>query len=147
MFKLWLGPRLWIFVNEPEMIQKILLSPSCLEKSFFYDFLRLENGLISSKCKKYLKCLYTNNVFIIYIHLQLILDHIWKDHRRFLNYSFNLKVLQSFMSTFIAGTTKMVEKLSCHLNRGEFNILEHTTKCTYLINSITQSDINIDYLN
>ena len=51
MFKVWLGPRLWIFVNEPELIQKILLSPACLEKSFFYDFLRLENGLIASKCK------------------------------------------------------------------------------------------------
>lgn len=50
--KLWLGPAiLWILVNEPRSIQKILMSPLCLEKPFFYKFLRLENGLISAKCK------------------------------------------------------------------------------------------------
>ena len=50
--KLWLGPTmLWVLVNEPRYIQKILLSPICLEKPFFYKFLRLDSGLISSKCK------------------------------------------------------------------------------------------------
>lgn len=50
--KLWLGPAvMWILVNNPRAIQKILLSPLCLEKPFFYKFLRLENGLISAKCK------------------------------------------------------------------------------------------------
>lgn len=50
--KLWLGPAIiWILVNEPRSIQKILLSSLCLEKPFFYKFLRLENGLISAKCK------------------------------------------------------------------------------------------------
>lgn len=50
--KLWLGPAiLWILINEPRLIQKVLLSSSCLEKPFFYKFLRLENGLISAKCK------------------------------------------------------------------------------------------------
>ena len=49
--KLWLGPAImWILVNEPRAIQKILLSSLCLEKPFFYKFLRLENGLISAKC-------------------------------------------------------------------------------------------------
>lgn len=50
--KLWLGPAiLWILINDPRLIQKVLLSPFCLEKPFFYKFLRLENGLISAKCK------------------------------------------------------------------------------------------------
>jgi cytochrome P450 family 4 len=50
--KLWLGPAImWILINDPRSIQKILLSPLCLEKPFFYKFLRLENGLISAKCK------------------------------------------------------------------------------------------------
>jgi cytochrome P450 family 4 len=49
--KLWLGPAImWILANDPKTIQKILLSPVCLEKPFFYKFLRLENGLISSRC-------------------------------------------------------------------------------------------------
>lgn len=50
--KLWLGPAMmWILVNDTKCIQKILLSPNCLEKPFFYKFLRLDNGLISAKCK------------------------------------------------------------------------------------------------
>lgn len=54
MIKLWLGPAiLWILVNDPKMIQKVLLSPVCLEKPFFYKFLRLDSGLISAKCKLY----------------------------------------------------------------------------------------------
>jgi cytochrome P450 family 4 len=52
MIKLWLGPAiLWILVNDPKTIQKVLLSPVCLEKPFFYKFLRLDSGLISAKCK------------------------------------------------------------------------------------------------
>lgn len=58
MIKLWLGPAiLWILVNDPKSIQKVLLSPVCLEKPFFYKFLRLDSGLISAKCKyQLLKC-------------------------------------------------------------------------------------------
>lgn len=56
--KLWLGPAImWMIVNDPKTIQKILLSPVCLEKPFFYKFLRLENGLISAKCMlSYFQC-------------------------------------------------------------------------------------------
>ena len=53
LLKLRLGPAMiWIIVNEPRFIQKVLLSPNCLEKPFFYKFLRLDNGLISAKCNR-----------------------------------------------------------------------------------------------
>lgn len=55
-FKVWLGPSmLWVLVNDPRMIQKILLSPVCLEKPFFYKFFRLSSGLISSKREFYFR--------------------------------------------------------------------------------------------
>lgn len=63
-FKIWLGPAiLWIFVNDPRIIQKILLSQQILEKPFFYKFLRLENGLISAKCNVALKLPQPNWIF------------------------------------------------------------------------------------
>jgi cytochrome P450 family 4 len=52
LIKLWLGPAiLWVLVNDPKTIQKVLLSQVCLEKPFFYKFLRLDSGLISAKCE------------------------------------------------------------------------------------------------
>lgn len=61
--KLWLGPSImWIIINDPRIIEKVLLSPECLEKPFFYKFLRLGNGLITAKCM--LRFL-TQNIFII----------------------------------------------------------------------------------
>ena len=52
LVKVWLGPWLFVFVNDPELIKKVLHSNQCLEKSFFYKFWNLDNGLISAKSKK-----------------------------------------------------------------------------------------------
>jgi hypothetical protein len=51
LVKFWLGTSLFIFVNDPEMIKKVLNSPECLDKSFFYKFFRLDKGLLSLKCE------------------------------------------------------------------------------------------------
>jgi hypothetical protein len=49
MTRFWLGPVLFIFINEPKLIQQVLNSPDCLEKSFNYKFLRLDKGLLAAK--------------------------------------------------------------------------------------------------
>lgn len=49
LVKVWLGPWLFVFVNDPELIQNVLHSNQCLEKSFFYKFWKLDNGLMSAK--------------------------------------------------------------------------------------------------
>lgn len=49
MTRFWLGPVLFIFINEPELIQQLLNSPDCIEKSFTYKFLRLDKGLLAAK--------------------------------------------------------------------------------------------------
>lgn len=51
LVRFWLGPALFIFVNDPKLIEQVLDSPKCLEKSFFYKFLRLEKGLLAAKRK------------------------------------------------------------------------------------------------
>jgi hypothetical protein len=49
--RLWLGPALFVFVNDPELVEQVLCSPNCVEKSFFYKFLRLDKGLLAAKRK------------------------------------------------------------------------------------------------
>lgn len=51
LVKVWLGPWLFVFINDPELVQKVLHSNQCLEKSFFYKFWKLDNGLMSAKRK------------------------------------------------------------------------------------------------
>ncbi len=105
LIKLWLGPAiLWILVNDPKTIQKVLLSPVCLEKPFFYKFLRLDSGLISARYD------------------------VWKIHRRSLNYSFNLKILQTFIPIFIENAQKLVNDLATNVSkRKEFDMLAYTS--------------------
>lgn len=49
LIKFWLGPILFVFVNDPELIEQVLDSSKCLNKSFFYKFLKLDKGLLVSK--------------------------------------------------------------------------------------------------
>ena len=51
MTKFWLGPVLFVFINEPNLVRQVLNSQDCLEKSFTYKFLRLDKGLLAAKRK------------------------------------------------------------------------------------------------
>lgn len=51
MTRFWLGPALFIFINDPNLIEKVLNAPECVEKSFLYEFLRLNKGLLAAKRK------------------------------------------------------------------------------------------------
>ena len=56
-------------------------------------------------------------------------DDVWKIHRKSLNYSFNLKILQSFIPTFIENAQKLVNDLSVNVDKTkEFDMLAYTTK-------------------
>lgn len=56
-------------------------------------------------------------------------DDVWKIHRKSLNYSFNLKILQTFIPTFIENANKLVDELSVNIGKAkEFDMLTYTTK-------------------
>ena len=41
-----------LLIHKPELIQKVLMSSSCLEKwNFFYGLMERDYGLIAAKCK------------------------------------------------------------------------------------------------
>ncbi|CAO1300403.1 unnamed protein product [Diamesa hyperborea] len=88
ILKVWFGPKMLLLIHKPELIQKVLMSSSCLEKwNFFYGLMERDYGLIAAK-------------FIT-----------WRDHRKFFNYSFNLKVLRSFIPTFLEHSDWMCKDL------------------------------------
>lgn len=63
---------------------------------------------------------------IILLHL---IDDIWKIHRRSLNYSFNLKILQTFVPIFIENSQALVKDLAVNIGKKkEFDMLGYTTK-------------------
>lgn len=78
MSKCWLGPNLVVFTNNPQRIQKVLLSPKCGDKwEMFYTFMHRENGLIAARTN--LK---------------------WKEHRKFFNFCFSIPSIESFVPMF-----------------------------------------------
>lgn len=52
ILKVWFGPKMLLLIHKPELIQKVLMSSSCLEKwNFFYGLMERDYGLIAAKCK------------------------------------------------------------------------------------------------
>lgn len=116
MMKLWLGPKLVIFVNSPDRIQKVLMAQSCLEKwQLFYRLTDRGNGLVSASVK-----------------------NKWKEHRKFFNFSFSLKILESFLPTFSKYSEELCNQLIDEQSNGEeFNFFEYTKKTAFDISSAT----------
>lgn len=54
----------------------------------------------------------------------------WRTHRKLLNTAFTLKILQSFIPIFDAGSQEFIRQISKHIGKGEFNLLEYAVKAT-----------------
>jgi hypothetical protein len=54
---------------------------------------------------------------------------VWKIHRKSLNYSFNLKILQTFIPIFIENAQKLCDELSVNVEKKkQFDMLAYTSK-------------------
>lgn len=87
--RIWLSIFPFIVVFEPEHLQIILGSQKHTEKSFFYKLLHnfLGDGLITSSGKK------------------------WHNHRKLIQPSFHLNILEKFIGTFAASAQCLHKKL------------------------------------
>ncbi|GAB0100688.1 Cytochrome P450 [Sergentomyia squamirostris] len=105
----WFGPKFYILVTKPADCQVVLTSQHCLNRDDVYDFTRsyAGDGLIALK------------------------NPSWREHRRFLNPCFTLKILQSFMPIFNTEVKTMVERLKKQADDGgKFDMYKYIDACT-----------------
>lgn len=89
LVKLWLGPKLLIFLFNPDDIELVLSSQVHIDKSPDYKFFKpwLGDGLLIST------------------------GHKWRSHRKLIAPTFHLNVLKSFIDLFNENSRYVVEKL------------------------------------
>ncbi|CAD6238925.1 GSCOCT00008558001.2-RA-CDS [Cotesia congregata] len=87
--RLWIGPKLLIFLVDPRDVEVILSSHVYIDKSAEYRFFQpwLGNGLLISTGQK------------------------WRVHRKLIAPTFHLNVLKSFIDLFNANSRAVVEKM------------------------------------
>jgi cytochrome P450 family 4 len=89
IIRLWLGPKLIVFLMDPRDVEIILSSHVYLDKSTEYRFFKpwLGNGLLISTGQK------------------------WRAHRKLIAPTFHLNVLKSFIDLFNANSHAVVERM------------------------------------
>jgi cytochrome P450 family 4 len=107
VIKLWIGPKLLVFLVDPRDIELILSSQVYLDKSPEYRFFEpwLGNGLLISS------------------------GHKWRAHRKLIAPTFHLNVLKSFIDLFNDNSRYCCEKMK-KLNGKTFDCHDYMSECT-----------------
>ncbi|KYQ46660.1 Cytochrome P450 4g15 [Trachymyrmex zeteki] len=107
IIKLWLGPKLLIFLMDPRDVEIILSSHVYIDKSTEYRFFQpwLGNGLLISTGSK------------------------WRAHRKLIAPTFHLNILKSFIDLFNANSRAVVERMRKEGNK-EFDCHDYMSECT-----------------
>lgn len=102
--RFWMGVMPFFVVFEPEHLQTILGSAKHTEKAFFYRFMHnfLGSGLITSSGTK------------------------WLTHRKYLQPTFHISILEKFIETFAESAQCLHEKLH---NQRQINITSFINEC------------------
>ncbi|XP_062557032.1 uncharacterized protein LOC134221879 [Armigeres subalbatus] len=116
----WLGPKMFVFIDNPEDMQVVLNSTNCLEKADLYRFFRCEKGLFSSPAS------------------------IWKVHRKLLSPCFSPAILSSFVSIFNTKSEILVQRLEKNIGNGAFNLFGDISRCTLDMICATTLGTNMD---
>lgn len=105
--KLWIGPRLVIFLLHPADIEIILSSNVHIDKAPEYRFFKpwLGDGLLISTGAK------------------------WRAHRKLIAPTFHLNVLKSFVDLFNANSRHVVKKLEKEIGK-EFDCHDYMSEAT-----------------
>lgn len=104
--KIWLGPMLALLIDDPNDLQIVLNSPSCLEKAKPYTFFGYSMGLFSSEVST------------------------WKVHRKLLSNCFSFSVLKDFIPIMNEKAQTFVDILQPKIGHNEFDMLWYTSAFT-----------------
>lgn len=117
--KVWVGPRLLVFLKDPRDVEIILSSHVHIDKSPEYRFFKpwLGNGLLISTGEK------------------------WRAHRKLIAPTFHLNVLKSFLDLFNQNSRATVEKMAKH-NGEVFDCHDYMSECTVEILLETAMGVN-----
>ncbi|CAK9831924.1 Cytochrome P450 4g15 [Anthophora retusa] len=107
VIKIWVGPKLIVFLVDPRDVEVILSSNVYIDKSAEYKFFKpwLGNGLLISSGQK------------------------WRTHRKLIAPTFHLNVLKSFIDLFNANSRAVVEKLRKEGTK-EFDVHNYMSELT-----------------
>lgn len=105
--RLWIGPKLLVFLTNPSDVELILNSQVHLEKSDEYRFFKpwLGNGLLISKG-----------------------DH-WRSHRKMIAPAFHQNVLKSFIGTFNSNSLNVVRRMKKDIGK-VFDVHDYMSETT-----------------
>ncbi|VVC91629.1 cytochrome P450 4g15 [Leptidea sinapis] len=106
VLKVWIGPRLLVFLYDPRDVELILSSHVHIDKADEYKFFKpwLGNGLLISTGQK------------------------WRSHRKLIAPTFHLNVLKSFIDLFNANSRAVVDRLK--KETGTFDCHDYMSECT-----------------
>ncbi|KAH8312403.1 hypothetical protein KR044_010584, partial [Drosophila immigrans] len=101
LFFSWLGPIPFVIVTDPQLIQDILKSPHCINKSIIYKGVddTMGHGLFSKS------------------------EPLWSEHRKLLNPAFGHKMLLSFLPIFNAETASLLKMVDPLVDSGGKNLI------------------------
>lgn len=115
---IWIGPELVIFADTPEILKIVLNSPKCLDKTPFYEAFSLKNGLLLSG------------------------GDVWKLHRKILNPSFSLNVLQRLVPLFDQKSKILVRNIAVEVGKKPFDIFYYLSACS--LETLLNGTMNLD---
>ncbi|KAL9697792.1 hypothetical protein quinque_001233 [Culex quinquefasciatus] len=120
LVKGWLGPMMYVGVAHPDLIQRVLTDPNCLQKPFYYEFFSIRNGLLTAKYD------------------------VWKPSRKVLNRTFNTRFLNDSIRAFRKCSQVMVDRMKCCPEGVPVDVLPYTMQCT--LEMICATSMGLDVL-
>ncbi|XP_035742764.1 cytochrome P450 4C1-like [Vespa mandarinia] len=130
LWRVWIGTKLFLVIENPEYIKTVLNSPNIIDKSEEYEKLKpiVGNGLFTAPAS------------------------VWDSHRKVLNKMFLMKNIKSHMDVFVHHSIALMEKIDSIVEE-ELDIFDYVFRCTLdiiydatldtQINSLTNPDCKL----